>query len=35
MNDMEQDYNELEQAELCDYDTMNFSHDDNGSIDNE
>lgn len=30
MNDMEHDYNELEQAELCDIDTMNFNYDDNG-----
>jgi len=34
MNDLDQDYNELEQAELCDYDTMNFNYD-HGSIDNE
>ena len=31
MNDMDKDYNELEQAELCEYDTMNFNYD-NGSI---
>lgn len=27
MNDMDKDYNELEQAELCEYDTMNFNYD--------
>lgn len=31
MNELDQDYNELEQAELCEYDTMNFNYDDNGS----
>ena len=34
MNELDQAWNELEQAELCDYDTMNFNHD-NGGSDNE
>ena len=33
MNDMDKDYNELEQAELCYDDTMNFNLDNGGSDD--